>query len=341
MMASNAFSLARAGNSSTLARVTQVLDTFAARDRDGEILTAVRHYPAREAQWAEFPEWVHADLRAAYYAKGIRQLYTHQAAAAEAVHAGKNVVIVTPTASGKTLCYNLPVLDAILANDDTRALYLFPTKALAQDQLAELHDLNQRLENRVGVFTYDGDTPSDARKAIREKGHIVLTNPDMLHTGILPHHTRWTRLFGTLRYIFVEELNTYRGVFVSHLCNVLRRLRRIARFYGRERQYICSSATIANPGDLASRLVETDFETIDDNGAPAGEKFFIFYNPPVVNRFLGIRRGYINESSRVAQEFLKRNLQTIVFANSRLHTEVLLTYLQQANPVPPGQPPAI
>src|SRR6202790_2517763 len=149
MMASNAFSLARAGNSSTLARVTQVLDTFAARDRDGGILTAVRHYPAREAQWAEFPEWVHADLRAAYYAKGIRQLYTHQAAAAEAVHAGKNVVIVTPTASGKTLCYNLPVLDAILANDDTRALYLFPTKALAQDQLAELYDLNQRLDGLV------------------------------------------------------------------------------------------------------------------------------------------------------------------------------------------------
>jgi DEAD/DEAH box helicase domain-containing protein len=183
--------------------------------------------------------------------------------------------------------------------------------------------------------------PADARKAIRERGHIVLSNPDMLHTGILPHHTRWQRLFENLRYVVLDELHTYRGVFGSHLANVLRRLRRIARFYGSNPQFICSSATIANPGDLASRLAETDFETIEENGAPAGEKFFIFYNPPVVNRFLGIRRSYINESSRVAQEFLKRNLQTIVFANSRLYTEVLLTYLQQANPTPPGRPPAI
>ena len=340
-MASNAFSLARVGNSSTLVRVTQVLDTFAARDRDGEILTAVRHYPAREAQWAEFPDWVHADLRAAYNAKGIRQLYTHQSSAAEAVHAGKNVVIVTPTASGKTLCYNLPVLNAILANDDTRALYLFPTKALAQDQLAELHDVNSRLENRVGVFTYDGDTPADARKAIREKSHVVLTNPDMLHTGILPHHTRWTRLFENLRYIVVDELHTYRGVFGSHLCNVLRRLQRIARFYGSKPQFICCSATIANPGELASRLIEDEAEVLAANGAPAAEKTFVFYNPPVVNRALGIRRSYINEGSRVAQEFLKHDLQTMVFANSRLHTELILTYLQQANPQQPGKPETI
>jgi DEAD/DEAH box helicase domain-containing protein len=340
-MAGNAFSLAKAGNFSTLARVTQVLDTFAARDRDGETLTAVRHYPAREARWAEFPEWVHADLHAAYHAKGIRQLYTHQAAAAEAVHAGKNVVIVTPTASGKTLCYNLPVLDAVLANDDTRALYLFPTKALAQDQLAELHDLNGRLENRVGMFTYDGDTPGDARKAIREKSHVVLTNPDMLHTGILPHHTRWTRLFENLRYIVVDELHTYRGVFGSHLCNVLRRLQRIARFYGSKPQFICCSATIANPGELASRLIEDNVEVLAANGAPAAEKTFVFYNPPVVNRPLGIRRSYINEGSRVAQEFLKHDLQTMVFANSRLHTELILTYLQQANPQQPGRPETI
>ena len=200
-----------------LSAVRDVLDVFAARDCDGEMLTAVRHFPAREAQWADFPAWVHADLRAVYAAKGIRRPYTHQAAAAEAVHAGKNVVIVTPTASGKTLCYNLPVLNEILENSDSRALYLFPTKALAQDQLAELHDLNQRLDNRFGVFTYDGDTASDARKAIREKSHIVLTNPDMLHTGILPHHTRWTRLFENLRYIVIDELHTYRGVFGSHL----------------------------------------------------------------------------------------------------------------------------
>ena len=405
-MASNAYSLARARGMSSLARVTQVLDGFAARDREGEVLTAVRHYPAREARWAEFPEWVDRDLRAAYGAKGIRQLYTHQRAAAEAVHAGKNIVIVTPTASGKTLCYNLPVVDAILKNSDTRALYLFPTKALAQDQLAELYDLNLRLENSAGigvpesdrdglfvrsdsdgrsedrplheeggggsgigarenfegsaglgpgahgsfersggrgfgVFTYDGDTPSDARKSIREKSHIVLTNPDMLHTGILPHHTKWTRLFENLQYIVLDELHTYRGVFGSHLCNVLRRLRRIAQFYGREPQFICCSATIANPGELAAGLIEDVVEVQSENGAPAAEKTFVFYNPPVVNRALGIRRSYINESSRVAQEFLKNDLQTMVFANSRLHTELILTYLQQANPALPGQGCAI
>jgi DEAD/DEAH box helicase domain-containing protein len=283
---SNGAALAR--GSTAITRMHQVLDGLAARDVHGEILTAVRHYPAREAQWADFPAWAHSDLRAAYAGKGIRQLYSHQAAAAETVRAGKNVVIVTPTASGKTLCYNLPILNAILENCDSRALYLFPTKALAQDQLAELHDLSQRLENRFGVFTYDGDTPGDARKAIREKGYIVLTNPDMLHTGILPHHTRWTRLFENLRYIVLD---------------VLRRLRRIARFYGCGPQFICSSATIANPGDLAARLLEADVEVLNTNGAPAAEKTFVFYNPPVVNRALGIRRSYINESARVAQEF--------------------------------------
>jgi len=322
---------------SSLTRVREVLDTFASRDVNGDVLTAVRYFPARQAQWAKFPAWVRADLVSAYCAKEIRQLYTHQAIAAEAVHASKNVVVVTPTASGKTLCYNLPILNSILENPDTRALYLFPTKALAQDQLAELYDLNQRLDNRFGVFTYDGDTPADARRAIREKGHVVLTNPDMLHTGILPHHTRWTRLFENLQYIVIDELHTYRGVFGSHLCNVLRRLRRIANFYGSDPQFICCSATIANPGELATRLLEKEVEVLDANGAPAGEKTFVFYNPPVVNRALGIRRSYINETSRVAQEFLKRDLQTMVFANSRLQTEILLTYLQQANQQPTGK----
>jgi DEAD/DEAH box helicase domain-containing protein len=327
-----------ASDTSSITRVREVLDGFALRDRDGEILTAVRHFPARPAQWAQFPAWVHEDLRAAYKAKGIERLYSHQAAAAEAAHKGKNIVIVTPTASGKTLCYNLPVINAIMENSDTRAIYLFPTKALAQDQLTEIHDLNQRLDNRFGVFTYDGDTPSDARKAIREKSHIVLTNPDMLHTGILPHHTRWTRLFENLRYIVLDELHTYRGVFGSHLCNVLRRLRRIASFYGCQPQFICCSATIANPGELAGKLLETDVEVLNANGAPTAEKTFVFYNPPVVNRALGIRRSYINEACRVSQEFLKRDLQTMVFANSRLHTELMLTYLQQANPQQPGRP---
>jgi DEAD/DEAH box helicase domain-containing protein len=332
-----ALAVRAAVDTSSITRVREVLDGFALRDREGEILTAVRHFPARAAQWAQFPAWVRADLRAAYKAKGIERLYSHQAAATEAAHDGKNIVIVTPTASGKTLCYNLQVINAILENSDTRAIYLFPTKALAQDQLAEIHDLNQRLENKFGVFTYDGDTPSDARKAIREKSHIVLTNPDMLHTGILPHHTRWTRLFENLRYIVLDELHTYRGVFGSHLCNVLRRLRRIANFYGCQPQFICCSATIANPGELAGKLLETDVAVLNTNGAPAAEKTFVFYNPPVVNRALGIRRSYINEACRVSQEFLKRDLQTMVFANSRLHTELMLTYLQQANPQQPGR----
>ena len=290
-----------------------------------------------KAVFRPMPDWVSRELSDAYRAKGIKELYSHQAATADLVHGGKNVVVVTPTASGKTLCYNLPVLNAVLENPDTRALYLFPTKALAQDQLAELHDLAIRLKDRFGVFTYDGDTPQDARKAIRERGHIVLTNPDMLHTGILPHHTKWMRLFENLRYIVLDELHTYRGVFGSHLANVLRRLRRVAQFYGSEPQFICCSATIANPGELATQLIEREVEVAEENGAPSGEKLFAFYNPPMVNRNLGIRRSYINETTRVARELLARKLQTIVFANSRLHTEVLLTYLQQANPPKPGQ----
>jgi DEAD/DEAH box helicase domain-containing protein len=322
---------------SALDSVQEILGSLVARYRRDEVLTAVRQIPAREAKFRPVPGWVTSALSEAYRAKGIQELYSHQALTAELVHDGKNVVVVTPTASGKTLCYNLPVLNAVLENADTRALYLFPTKALAQDQLAELHDLSKRLDDRFGVFTYDGDTPSDARKAIRERGHVVLTNPDMLHTGILPHHTKWMRLFENLRYIVIDELHTYRGVFGSHLANVLRRLRRVSRFYGCNPQFICCSATIANPGELASQLVEQEVEVVEENGAPAGEKLFVFYNPPMVNRNLGIRRSYINESTRVAKELLARKLQTIIFANSRLHTEILLTYLQQANPSKPGQ----
>jgi DEAD/DEAH box helicase domain-containing protein len=314
-----------------------IFGSLVARYRQEEVLTAVRQIPAREAKFGPMPAWVTSALAEAYQAKEIRELYSHQASTAELVRDGKNVVVVTPTASGKTLCYNLPVLNAVLENPDTRALYLFPTKALAQDQLNELQDLAKRLNDSFGVFTYDGDTPSDARKAIRERGHIVLTNPDMLHTGILPHHTKWMRLFENLRYIVLDELHTYRGVFGSHLANVLRRLRRVAKFYGSDPQFICCSATIANPGELASQLIEKEVEVVEENGAPAGEKLFVFYNPPMVNRNLGIRRSYINEATRVAKEILSRKLQTIVFANSRLHTEVILTYLQQANPPKPGQ----
>jgi len=324
-----------------LAEVHDLIRELAPNDKTNEIITAVHRIPSREAQWASMPEWVRPELVRAYEAKGIEQLYSHQAEAAERVHQGKNVAIVTPTASGKTLCYNLTVLNAILENPDTRALYIFPTKALAQDQLSELQDLGRKTGDLFGVFTYDGDTPSDARQSIRQQGHIVLTNPDMLHTGILPHHTKWTRLFENLRYVVIDELHTYRGVFGSHLANLLRRLRRITRFYGSDPQFIFSSATIANPGELAGRLIGEDVDLLDGNGAPAAEKYFVFYNPPVVNRFLGIRRSYINETWRVARSFLKRGFQTIVFANSRLHTEVLLTYLKQDYPRPPGAPETI
>lgn len=328
----------------TLDKFQEVLSTLASRHPadevlaaiNDEVLAAIKHLPAREAQFRPMPEWVRPELAAAYRAKGIEQVYTHQAEAAELARAGKDFVVVTPTASGKTLCYNLPVLNAILENTDTRALYLFPTKALAQDQLTELHDLATRVDDSFGVFTYDGDTPADARKAIRERGHIILSNPDMLHTGILPHHTKWMRVFENLRYIVLDELHTYRGVFGSHLANVLRRFTRVAEFYGSRPQFICCSATIANPGELASQLTERKMEIVDENGAPAGEKLFVFYNPPMVNRNLGIRRSYLNEATRIAKELLARQLQTIVFANSRLHTEVLLTYLQQAFPPKPG-----
>ena len=241
-------------------------------------------------------------------------------------------MVITPTASGKTLCYNGPVLHAILQDPSSRALYLFPTKALAQDQLAELQRLCEIIDRQsdtpIGVFTYDGDTPQDARRTIRARAHVVLSNPDMVHSGILPHHPRWAKLFENLRYVVIDELHAYRGVFGSHLCNVLRRLRRICRHYGSNPVFLCSSATIANPRELAERLTERPFELVEKSGAPRGEKFFVFVNPPVVNHQLGIRRSYLSETRRIASEFLKRNLQLIVFAQSRLSTEILTTYLK-------------
>lgn len=291
-------------------------------------ITAVKHLPAQEGKYREYPDGVHPALLEALRQKGFHNLYSHQRSCWDALQERKNVVVVTPTASGKTLCYNLPVLDAILRDPSSRALYLFPTKALANDQRAELDDTNARLPEEVRVFTYDGDTPQDARKAIRARGHIVLTNPDMLHAGILPHHTKWIKLFENLKYVVIDELHSYRGIFGSHLANVLRRLRRIARFYGSDPQFILCTATIANPAEMAEKMIEAPVELVDDNGAPRGEKYFVFYNPPVVNPTLGIRRSYVNEARRVAGIFLKSDLQTIVFAQSRLITEVLLTYLK-------------
>jgi DEAD/DEAH box helicase domain-containing protein len=303
-------------------------------------VTTVRRLPPLEARYVPFGELLDPRLCDVLRQRGLDQLYTHQAAAIDHARAGRHVVVTTPTASGKTLCYNAPVLSTILRDPSARALYLFPTKALAQDQLAELHDLSDRLSRlndlEIGVFTYDGDTPQDARRAIRGRAHIVLSNADMVHSGILPHHPRWAKLFENLRYVVIDELHAYRGVFGSHLTNVLRRLRRICRHYGSTPTFVCSSATIANPRELAEALVEQPFELVSESGAPRGEKFFLFVNPPVVNAQLGIRRSYLAETRRLASEFLKRKLQTIVFAQSRLATEILTTYLKDDFGGPPG-----
>jgi DEAD/DEAH box helicase domain-containing protein len=309
----------------------------------GEGVTAWRRFPAKPAQFADYPEAVDARLRTALAAGGIVRPYVHQAEAMAHALDGRHVVTITPTASGKTLCYNAPVLSTILGAPSTRALYLFPTKALAQDQLAELLTLTGRLEAHasIGAFTYDGDTPQDARRAVRGRAHLVLSNPDMLHSGILPHHPRWANLFENLRFVVIDELHAYRGVFGSHLANILRRLGRVCAHYGSSPVFICSSATIANPQELAEQLTGKRFAVVERNGAPCGEKFFALVNPPVVNPQLGIRRSYVAETRRLAVEFLRRRLQVIVFAQSRLITEVLTTYLKQACRRFPGGAEAI
>jgi DEAD/DEAH box helicase domain-containing protein len=288
----------------------------------------IRLQPARKAEYSPIPDSVEPKLRRAIESRGIAQLYSHQRAAWDSVQAGNNTVIVTPTASGKTLCYNLPVWHKMLSEPEARAFYLFPTKALAEDQLAEFHSAVEAMDSGIRAFTYDGDTPQDARKAIRERANVILTNPDMLHAGILPHHTKWARCFENLQYIVLDELHYYRGVYGSHFANILRRLRRICEFHGSHPKFICSSATIANPRELAETLTGEPFHLIDSNGAPSGEKYFVFYNPPVVNRQLGIRRSYLHESRRIARELIERGQQTLVFANNRLATEVLVTYLK-------------
>ena len=293
-------------------------------------IRAIRHQSATDGEFADLPDSVDPRLRNSLQQRGIERLYTHQAEAFEQIEAGKNTVIVTPTASGKTLCYNLPVLNLLLREPEARAMYLFPTKALAEDQLHGFQATADNLRTEIRAFTYDGDTPQDARKAVRHRANVVFTNPDMLHSGILPHHTRWAKLFESLRFIVIDELHYYRGIYGSHLANILRRMKRICSFYGSEPRFICSSATIANPRELAEALTESPFALVDRNGAPCGEKYFVFYNPPVVNRHLGIRRSYINETRRLAVELIDRGQQTLVFANNRLATEILITYLRDA-----------
>jgi DEAD/DEAH box helicase domain-containing protein len=304
-------------------------------ERDGQLARRITHWQRlapRPARFADFPADLDPHLVSALRQRGIERPYHHQAQAMAAAQRGANVVVVTPTASGKTLCYNIPVLDRLLADPSARALYLFPTKALAQDQLAELGALERALGEKLGAHTYDGDTPSAIRPRIRKASRVVISNPDMLHAGILPHHTRWANFFQGLRYVVLDEIHTYRGVFGSHVANVLRRLKRVCAFYGAEPRIICASATIANPLALAERLAEEPFTLIDQeqDGSPQGSKHFLLYNPPLVDRELGIRRSPVSDARLLAERFLEAGVQTIVFARARLTTEVLLTYLRDA-----------
>ncbi|MFD2445812.1 DEAD/DEAH box helicase [Bacillus sp. CGMCC 1.16607] len=274
------------------------------------------------------PVNLHHKLIEALKNKGIDQLYSHQRTAYERVQNNQSIVAVTPTASGKTLCYNLPILQSILDNKNSRALYIFPTKALAQDQKSEINELIQSSDMNLNSYTYDGDTPANIRQKVRKAGHIVITNPDMLHSAILPHHTKWVSLFENLKYIVIDELHIYRGVFGSHVANVIRRLKRICNYYGSDPIFICTSATIANPLELAETLTEKKMELIDNNGAPSGTKHFLFYNPPIVNKPLNIRRSATLEARKLAANLLKNKIQTIIFARSRVRVEILLSYLQ-------------
>ena len=302
--------------------------------RFAECLTAWRTIPERPAEMVPLPEDLEPRLVAALRARGIEQLYSHQAEAFASVRQGRHTAVVTGTASGKTLCYTLPVLDAILRDATARALYLFPTKALAQDQYANLHALIEAAGADIKTHTYDGDTPANIRRIIRTAGHVVITNPDMLHSGILPHHTKWHNLFENLRFVVIDEMHGYRGVFGSHVANVIRRLKRICQHYGSSPVFILASATIANPEELARRLIEEEVHVIDRDGAPHGPRHFAFFNPPVVNQQLGIRRSVVLEATRIASELVRAGVPTIVFARARVTAEVLLTYLRQA--LPPG-----
>src|SRR5262250_2115768 len=309
-------------------QIRELLDELLTSLETGPLITAVRHFEAKPAVFAPFPSSLDPRIAEALKVRGIQQLYSHQAKAFDTAAKGEHLVVVTPTASGKTLCYNLPVLQALAQQPESRVLYLFPTKALAQDQLAELTELAKSLPD-MRMYTYDGDTPQDARRSVRARANLVLTNPDMLHSGILPHHTKWVNLFQNLKYVVIDELHAYRGVFGSHLANVLRRLKRICRHYGSSPQFIMASATIANPRELAERLSGEPVGEVTESGAPTGEKLFLCYNPPVINRELGIRAPYLGEAASLAVQLLKEKVATIVFAQSRLSTEVLLSTIKR------------
>jgi DEAD/DEAH box helicase domain-containing protein len=289
-----------------------------------------RVIPPRRATYAPFPDWLDPRIRGGLERRGIEQLYTHQAEAIEAVRAGRDVVVVTPTASGKTLCYALPALQAIADDPAARALFLFPTKALGQDQVAEFAELSKAAGLDISAATYDGDTPAPIRSAVRKAGQVVVTNPDMLNSAILPHHTKWFQLFEQLRIIVIDELHTYRGVFGSHVANVIRRLLRLCAHYGGRPVIVCCSATIGNPDELASMLTGRPTHLIDRNGAPMGERHVLLVDPPILDASTGARGSALTLANRWALPFLRAGRQTIVFGRSRVAVEILLTGLREA-----------
>jgi DEAD/DEAH box helicase domain-containing protein len=283
----------------------------------------------RAAQYAEFPPALHPQVVAALRERGIAKLYSHQAQSFELARNGEHLVVSTPTASGKSLCYNLPVLDAFARDPAARALYLFPTKALARDQEEALKALMRESGLDHGAISYDGDTPGDARRAARERSGVLLTNPDMLHAGILPHHASWARVFASLRYVVIDELHTYRGVFGSHLANVIRRLLRVAAFHGSSPTVIFASATIGNPKAHAERMVGSAVAEVGESGAPSGPRTVMVYNPPVVNAELGIRQSYLKAAVQITGELIKAGVPTLVFGSGRNQVEIMLKYLRE------------
>ncbi len=314
----------------TAASATRILDEILSRSDIAPHVSHVEILPAMDATWASLPDDLDPKLLEALSSKGYERLYSHQRAAYDAVRAGKNTVIVTPTASGKTLCYNLPVVQTLMEEPDARALYLFPTKALSQDQQAELNEVALGGSLPIKICTYDGDSPDSLRVAARDTGRIVISNPDMLHAGVLPNHAKWIRFFSGLRYVVIDEMHAYRGVFGSHVADVLRRLKRIAAFYGASPTFILCSATIGNPAELAEALIEEKVEAITENGSPRGERRVVFYNPPLVDAVQGIRKSSATESERIALALLRGGVKTILFARSRLKVELIASYITDA-----------
>jgi DEAD/DEAH box helicase domain-containing protein len=286
--------------------------------------------PARPAVHADWPDWLDERIIAALGGRGVERPYVHQAEAMEAVHHGDDVVVVTPTASGKTLCYALPILQAIAEDPSARALCLFPTKALGQDQVAEFLSLTRLAGLEVSAAAYDGDTPAPIRSAVRKAGQVVVTNPDMLNSAILPHHTKWFQMFEQLRVIVVDELHTYRGVFGSHVANVIRRLLRLCAHYGSKPVIVCCSATIGNPLELAESLTGRPARLVERNGAPAGERHLLLVDPPILDAATGARGSALTLAQRWALPFLRAGRQTIVFGRSRVAVEVLLSGLRES-----------